>query len=500
MYLDDALNNFLDTLQPAPDILTNNPSLEQGKFVNDRSRYYAGKKVTVSTDGSIDGSCRTTTMTVQKPDLELIERSSGPEYRTVMEGFNGGSKLQEGLSGSNEKAADSLKIYNAIYKKYNAKNDEYSAALKAFRLSGGYAQSQYFNKFVRVEKTAAKPSISGTPSTPAVPAVYDDYYINASGYAYKIPAGVTTAPPFPAADAINKPTVISTITFAGFRKPTLSADKYEAAPGQNLNLAGTIVRYTTPSTARRPESTNYLWFDIEGVAHLIDDTILSESNTNIHASCSKKIPSETVSHEFEQIKTAIGGKLFTRTPISSPSFVCSELPTNITILRQELAELEKQLNDAGSKMSHFDRSRDNNDDAGDNDKAHWWNSSPQPPSSGASSSGAINLKEYDTLQKNMVTYDGKVGDSTLNVKSKLGYYILWVSLMLFIVVVTFRNIASSESTESGSFMISAALLILLLIYLFDYLSDLRIGPQQMMTKAVGALPEKVSGMMKFTFT
>ena len=100
----------------------------------------------------------------------------------------------------------------------------------------------------------------------------------------------------------------------------------------------------------------------------------------------------------------------------------------------------------------------------------------------------------------MVTYDGKVGDSTLNVKSKLGYYVLWVSLMLFIVVVTFRNIANSESTESGSFMISAALLILLLIYLFNYLSDLRIGPRQMLLKTVGALPEKVSGMMKFTFT
>ncbi len=100
----------------------------------------------------------------------------------------------------------------------------------------------------------------------------------------------------------------------------------------------------------------------------------------------------------------------------------------------------------------------------------------------------------------MVTYDGKVGDSALNVKSKLSYYVLWVSLMLFIIVVTFRNMANSESNESGSFMISAALLILLLIYLFNYLSELKIGPQQMLAKAVGALPEKVSGMMKFTFT
>ena len=72
--------------------------------------------------------------------------------------------------------------------------------------------------------------------------------------------------------------------------------------------------------------------------------------------------------------------------------------------------------------------------------------------------------------------------------------------MIFIVVVTFRNMANSESTESGSFMISAALLIILMIYLFNYLSEIRLGPQQLVSKFAGDLPEKVSGMMKFTFT
>ena len=77
---------------------------------------------------------------------------------------------------------------------------------------------------------------------------------------------------------------------------------------------------------------------------------------------------------------------------------------------------------------------------------------------------------------------------------------LWLSLMIFVVVVTFRNIASSDSPESGSFMISAVLLIILMIYLFNYLSEFRLGPQQLLSKAAGDLPEKVSGMMKFTFT
>jgi hypothetical protein len=515
MYLDDTLNNFLDTLKPAPDLLTNNPSLEQGKFVNDRSRYYAGRNVTVSTDGSIDGSCKTTTITVQKPDLDLIERSSGPEYGTVMEGFNGGSAVREGYhhpqpqpepdnSVAQANAAKNLEAYNAIYTSYKAKSDEYSAALKAFNAGGTYAQSQYFDKFVRVEKTAATAS-------PPKAATYDIYYVNNYGYLYTIPSGpsgiTATSPPVPAADAVVQPKIITKIDLAGFRKPALSADKYVAVPNQALNLAGTIVRYDDTDANK---TVVYVWIDIEGVAHKFDHRILSLSHTNCHESCVKKVPTAAPSSKAA-FEAAINTNLI-GTPITSSTFVCSELPTNVLKLRAELAGLETQLNAAASKLDQTDYSRAQTDSQlysrgeGGGGGSSWWNPSPQPLSSSSSSSSSsqgsssINLYEYDTLQKNMVTYDGKVGDSTLNVKSKLGYYVLWVSLMLFIIVVTFRNIANSESTESGSFMISAALLILLLIYLFNYLSDLRIGPQQMMTKAVGALPEKVSGMMKFTFT
>ena len=95
MYLDEVFNNFLGTLQHVPDIRINNPGLEQGKYVNDRSRHYAAKSVVV---GGGDGSNGCNTLTLQKPDLELIERSSGPEYGTVNEGFRSGLTV-EGYGG-----------------------------------------------------------------------------------------------------------------------------------------------------------------------------------------------------------------------------------------------------------------------------------------------------------------------------------------------------------------------------------------------------------------
>jgi hypothetical protein len=433
-----------------------------------------------------------------------------------MEGFKGGSSVHEGYSGNDKDsaaatiaAAAAAAAIDKIYKEYTAKRDEYTAALNAFNDGGTYAQSKYFDTFVKVEKTAAVP---GTGTSDAKSATYDVYYVNKYGYLYNIPKGVTTTNPAPViTDGITLgPTEISKVVLAGFRKPTLSADKYVAAAGQVLNLAGTIVKFTVGDDGR----VWYLWVDIEGVAHQFNSAILSDINNNCHKSCFKKIPTVGAS-DLTAVQTAIGEKLFNTTPISSSSFVCSELPTNVVKLKAELDVLVKKYNDALIKSDSGDGG------GGGGGGNYWWDPVPQPlsssdtSSSGTSSSGTgassneissdsssdeINLQEYDALQKNMVTYDGKVGDSTLNVKSKLGYYILWVSLMLFIVVVTFRNIANSESTESGSFMISAALLILLLIYLFNYLSDLRIGPQQMMSKAVGALPEKVSGMIKFTFT
>jgi hypothetical protein len=100
----------------------------------------------------------------------------------------------------------------------------------------------------------------------------------------------------------------------------------------------------------------------------------------------------------------------------------------------------------------------------------------------------------------MPTYDGKVKDTFKNVKSKLAYYLLWLALMIFIVVVTFRNMAESEGPESGSFQASAAILLVLVIYLFNFLSNMRLGPNQAINNFFGALPEKLSAMMNFTFT
>ena len=108
--------------------------------------------------------------------------------------------------------------------------------------------------------------------------------------------------------------------------------------------------------------------------------------------------------------------------------------------------------------------------------------------------------QANVIQGGMPTYDGKVKDTFKNVKSKLAYYLLWLAFMIFIVVVTFRTMADSEGPESGSFRASAAILMVLVIYLFNFLSDMRLGPNQTIANFFGALPEKLSAMMNFTFT
>jgi hypothetical protein len=172
------------------------------------------------------------------------------------------------------------------------------------------------------------------------------------------------------------------------------------------------------------------------------------------------------------------------------------MPSRVLALKSNLDKIEEQLKVASQKLKiervDISRSQNNEHSSYLDSQGELIQRSAQHMHSG--------IDEYNNISKNMVTYDGKVSDSSMGVKSRLGYYILWLSLMIFIVVVTFRNMASSESTESGSFMISAALLIILMIYLFNYLSEIRLGPQQLVSKFAGDLPEKVSGMMKFTFT
>ena len=494
MYLDEVFNNFLGTLQHVPDIRINNPGLEQGKYVNDRSRHYAAKSVVV---GGGDGSngCKTT-LTLQKPDLELIERSSGPEYGTVNEGFRSGSTVEGywggGGSSSDGVTAAKVKAYDELSKAYNIKSSEYDAALRFYTdFKQNFNNQSYVNKYVKFIKT------KGDDTTKTLE-VADVYYINKYGYRYKL---VPTAGIYPAPAQTSAIVPYSIEATATIEKSVLdkfpvqpASDKYNVVAGQRLDLAGTIVKYNSAASA--PAKYVYVWIDIEGVSHEISETLLSDTVNNVHSSCRAKLPtSPTVFDTTAAFTTAINSALVGK-PITASDSVCIEMPSNILTLKEELNEIEVKLAAAAGDLKLKQTA---------SAITHNHALSGQLDAHGEviqTSSNYINKHsaEYKDIHKNMVTYDGKVDDTRYNVKSKLGYYVLWVSLMLFIVVVTFRNIASSDSTESGSFMISAALLILLMIYLFNYLSELRLGPQQMLAKATGDLPEKVSGMMKFTFT
>ena len=482
MYLDEVFNNFLGTLHHAPDIRIDNPGLEQGKFVNNRARYYDGK-IVPTTIPTVNGDCKVATITMQKPDLDLIERSSGPEYGTVMEGFIGGSVV-EGYGGGGNSAAPSRvenAKYEALSKLFTSKSIEYNSALKTYNtFIQSYNYTQYLDTYVRLLTKAAVPA-AGT--TPEIPATYDTYYINKYGFKYKIP---TPTPdnliPSPPSSTSSIP-VIAPTNFANF--PPQSAT-YIVSANQRLNLAGTIAKYTADGSR-----SVYAWIDIEGIAHTFDSTVLSDTVNNCHATCWAK-KSTMSSDSFGSLAlftAAMGGSAMIGSPITKANNIaCIELPSNVIALKTELNTIEANLRLAADKLRIHAHNHDAEVNAvGDAIQQ----SAPRTDSE---------LSEYRNIHKNMTTYDGKVYDSGLNVKSKLGYYLLWLSLMIFVVVVTFRNIASSDSPESGSFMISAVLLIILMIYLFNYLSEFRLGPQQLLSKATGDLPEKVSGMMKFTFT
>lgn len=497
MYLDEVFNNFLGTLQHVPDIRINNPGLEQGKYVNDRSRHYAAKSVVV---GGGDGSngCKTT-LTLQKPDLELIERSSGPEYGTVNEGFRAGSTVEgyggwgSSSSGGDVVTAAKVKAYDELSKAYNIKSSEYDAALRFYTdFKQNYDNQSYVNKYVKFITT------KGDTTTPATLEVADAYYINKYGYRYKL---VPTAGTYPAPASTSTISAYDPVTAKIIEKSALdkfpvqpASDKYNVAAGQRLDLAGTIVKYNSATSV--PAKYVYVWIDIEGVSHEISETLLSDTVNNVHSSCRAKLPESPTVFDTKALFTTAINSALVGSPITASDSICIEMPSNILTLKKELNEIEVKLAAAAGDLKLEQTA---------NAITHNHALSSQVDAHGEviqTSSSYINKHsaEYKDIRKNMVTYDGKVDDTRYNVKSKLGYYVLWVSLMLFIVVVTFRNIANSDSTESGSFMISAALLIILMIYLFNYLSELRLGPQQMLAKATGDLPEKVSGMMKFTFT
>jgi len=518
MYLDEVFNNFLGTLRATPDIRFNNPSLEQGKFVNDRSRYYSGKSLLVSTDGNIDGSARTTEITVQKPDLDLIERSSGPEFETISEGFTTGVPVSAGattgtesLQNQNQRSTASssaeLRAYQALSDKYEQEYKVYADALKSYNLfKQNYSFTSFLNSFIKVVTKAGSVN-------PVVAEEFEIYYVNAYGYRYRMPKAAPGSPlpvaTIPAYDPTATPKLVTLTQLAAFPiQGDVSTAKYEIKSGQNMTLAGKILKFPHPGSGPRADEWGmvYAWVNIEGVAHIFDKSVLTASVNNSHESCWNKVKSGNVVpfDSMESFQTAMGGLMgglinqaATETGlVTDTSFICGEMPSRILALKGNLDKIEEQLKVASQKLKiervDIARTQNNDNSSHLDSQGELIQRSTQHVNS--------SLNEYVDIKKNMVTYDGKVSDSSMGVKSRLGYYILWLSLMIFIVVVTFRNMANSESTESGSFMISAALLIILMIYLFNYLSEIRLGPQQLASKFAGDLPEKVSGMMKFTFT
>jgi len=251
MYLDEVFNNFLGTLRTTPDIRFDNPGLEQGKFVNDRSRYYSGKMILISTDGSIDGSARTTEITIQKPDLDLIERSSGPEFGTVMEGFTTGvpvgtatdekESLQNQGSGSTSGSSADLRAYQQLSDKYEQEYKVYADALKSYNI---FKQNSNFrpllNSFIKVVTKAGSVN-------PVVAEEFEIYYVNAYGYRYRMPKVIpgSTLPTetTPRYDPTATPKIVTLTQLAAF--PTqgdVSTAKYEIKSGQNMTLAGKFVK------------------------------------------------------------------------------------------------------------------------------------------------------------------------------------------------------------------------------------------------------------------
>ena len=498
MYLDEVFNNFLGTLRPLPDLRQNNPSLEHGKFVTDKSKYYAGKSMMISTDNSIDGSGKNTEIKIHVPSQCLMSRTSAPDLDSIVEGFDIGERVIEGNANQCGITQTQRTTLRTALSLYNSLNQEYIEALEKYsKFKQNLSYSNYLNKFVKYINTISSQSVT------------EVYYINGYGFKYRVP-NVSNIPTLPQNIVIvsnvtfnldNMPT-ISKVDFDALPSPTVtSATAYVIKPGQDLTLAGTMVKY--PETVGTATVTKYLWVDVEGVAHKFTPNILSDSQNNASSSCQLKLSSTRSFPNKAAFDLAIGksgtGPTATTelvgSDITSSAYICSDLPSSVTAKKIQVDEQEEvikaTLNTIYSELP---------------------NCLPSSASSGSSSTinqyiqdGTYSLNVPSTNQENairgiMPTYDGKVKDTFKNVKSKLAYYLLWLALMIFIVVVTFRNMAQSEGPESGSFQASAAILIVLVIYLFNFLSNMRLGPNQALKNFFGALPEKMSAMMNFTFT
>jgi hypothetical protein len=510
MYLDEVFNNFLGTLRPLPDIRENNPSLEHGKFVTDKSKYYAGKSMMISTDNSIDGTGKNTEIKVNVPSQCLMSRTSAPDLDSIIEGFDIGERVIEGNTNQCGITQAQRTSLQAALSLYNSLNQEYITALEKYsKFKQNLSYSRYLNKYVKYNVAA----------TASASASVDVYYINGYGFRYKVPkndSGVHTLPASVVTTAgvtmdLTTMPVISDVDFAAFPpQPNSSTSAYVIKAGQDLTLAGKMVKY--PETVDSVVVNKYLWVDVEGVAHKFSADILSDSQNNASSSCQLKLSSLKSFASKDLFDVAIGksgtGPTATTelvgSDITSSAYICSDLPSGVTAKKIQVDEQEEVIKATLSTIY-----------------ANLPNCLPTSTSSGSLSSTSINqyiiqnqdgthslnipTSNQDQAQTNairgiMPTYDGKVKDTFKNVKSKLAYYLLWLAFMIFIVVVTFRNMADSEGPESGSFQASAAILIVLIIYLFNFLSNMRLGPNQALSEFFGALPEKLSAMMNFTFT
>ena len=181
MYLDEVFNNFLGTLRPLPDLRENNPSLEHGKFINDRSKLYAGKSIMISTDNTIDGSGKNTEIKVHVPAPCLIVRSSGPEYDSIIEGFNIGSRVVEGNTNQNQcgASADQRESLKTAIGLFNTRNETYQTALDEYnRFKQNITYSQFFGSYVKVVTRQEAGEVTEESVT---------YYINNYGFRYIVP-------------------------------------------------------------------------------------------------------------------------------------------------------------------------------------------------------------------------------------------------------------------------------------------------------------------------
>ena len=518
MYMNEVFNNFLGTLRPSPDLRINNVNLEHGKFINDRSKHYAGKSIMISTDDSIDGSGKNTEIKAHVPSPCLIERSSGPEVESIIEGFNVGSRVVEGNtnggSGTAGMSADQRATLQTAISLYQSRYTAYSTALNeynAFKQNVTY--SQYLNNFVKV---VTSPTVPASTGVAARPEEANTYYINNYGFRFTVPLDSATRLPVVPAGVVAHPganttTNLKTISVANLAafppQPGVASDAYRIRTGQDLTLAGKFVRFLKPSSTATTKV--YAWVDVEGVAHAFSPSILSDVNNNASSTCQQKLRNSNIETYADDaaFNAKVGGLVGGE--ITDAAYLCTDLPTDIINKKKALDQQEQTI--AATLRAIYAELPEwaSSSSASSSSSSSSSSASSQPPLFIMDSNGnpVLNpaltpdeLVENERLKKNMSTYQGKVTDTFKNVKSKLAYYVMWLALMIFIVVVTFRNMANSDGPDSGSFQVSAAILIVLVIYLFNFLSDMRIGPNQALSKFFGALPEKVSGMMKFTFT